>query len=273
MGNEHGLFSVAITLLQPVQNLLILAALASLRLTAAFALLPPMGETFLRGFTRQGFITIIALFIAFGVPVSAVEGLGFYELLAHGGKEVVIGLMMGFAGAQVFWIAQSVGAYIDTQSGFNNVQLTNPLSGQQSTPVSDLLLNVVVVVFFSMGGMLVFLGAVFDSFHVWPLLAPLPDWQKVGDLFAADQTQSMMAGVVKFAAPMLIVLMLIDLGFGLVTRSASKLEVSSLSQPVKGAVTVLMLALMIATLVDQVHDLLLPTGLLAQLKAAMGVKP
>lgn len=270
---DRGLFDVAFTTLEPVQNLMLLTAMTSLRLQAAFALLPPMGDTFLRGFVRQGLITMIAIYIAFGQPMDAIEKFGFFELLGHAAKEVTIGLMMGYAASAVFWIAQSVGAYVDTQAGFNSVQLTNPLSGQQSTPVSDLLLNVVVVVFFSMGGMLVFIGAVFDSFRAWPLLAPLPAWSKVSDLFVIDQTQSMMVGIVKFAAPMLIVLMLIDLGFGLVTRSASKLEVSTLSQPVKGAVTVLMLALMIGTLVDQVRELLLPTGLLGLLKATLGVPP
>ncbi len=267
---ERALFEAVIVAMRPIHDLLFIVALASLRLTVAFALLPPMGSTFLRGFTRQGLITLIALFIAVGVPVDVFHRLGFFEILGHVAKEAMIGLMMGYAGSQVFWAAQSVGAYIDTQAGFNSVQLTNPLSGQQSTPVSDLLLNLVVVIFFSLGGMLVFLGAVFDSFHAWPLLSPFPEWSKVGDLFVIDQTASLMTVVVKFAAPMLVILMLIDLGFGFVTRSASKLEVSALSQPVKGAVAVLMLALMTATLVDQVRDLLLPTGLLGQVKAALG---
>ena len=252
-----------------LQDLLLAVSLCSLRLLAAFALLPPMGQKFLTGGLRNGLTTMLAIYLAFGVPLDAVHRLDGLALASHAAKEAGIGLVLGFAASKVFWIAESVGALMDTQAGFNNVQMSNPLSGQQSTPVSDLLLHVVVVVFFSMGGMLVFLGAVFESFHVWPLLSPLPRIDRLPDLFIVGETDSLMTGIVKFAAPVLLVLMLIDIGFGLVTRSSSKLEVSTLSQPVKGAVTVLMLALLLGTLVSQVRGMLLPTGLLEHVQSAV----
>lgn len=270
MADAQGLFAVAVGFLEPFNDLLLGAGLASLRLYAAFALLPPVGEKFLSGFLRQGVIGMLALYVGMGVPLDAIHRLGPLELCGHAAKETMIGLMIGFAGSKVFWIAQSVGALIDTQAGFNNVQLSNPLSGQQSTPVSELLLHVVVVVFFGMGGMLVLLGAIFDSFHVWPVVSSMPLRSRLPELFVTDQTDSLMSAVVKFAAPMLLVLVLVDAGFGLVTRVAPKLELSALGQPVKGAVTVLMLAILVGTLVSQIRYLLLPTALLAQLQAVLG---
>ena len=61
-------------------------------------------------------------------------------------KEVALGLLIGFAASTVFWTAESVGALIDAQTGFNNVQMTNPLSGEQSTPISHLLSQLVIAV-------------------------------------------------------------------------------------------------------------------------------
>ena len=87
--------------------------------------------------------------------------------------------------------------------------------------------------------------------------------------FIVQQTDSLMTSTIKFAAPMMLVLVLIDLGFGLITRAADKLEPTNLSQPVKGAVTMLMLALLIGVLVSQVRHLLLPTGLLQQLQGSL----
>jgi len=270
MSDPKGYFEVVVAFLDPMDEVLLGASLASLRLYAAFALLPPFGQRFLSGFLRQGVIGILALYIGMGVPLDAINHLGPLQICAHAAKETMIGLMIGFAGSKVFWIAQSVGVLIDTQAGFNNVQVTNPMSGQQSTPVSELLLHVVVVTFFAMGGMIVLMGAIFDSFHVWPVVSAMPEWSRVPELFVVDQTQSLMAAIVKFASPMLLVLVLIDTGFGLVTRVAPKLELSALSQPVKGAVTVLMLAILIGTLVSQIRGLLLPTALLAQLQAVLG---
>ena len=131
----------------------------------------------------------------------------------------------------------------------------------------DLLLQMVVSMFYTLGGMLVFLGALFDSFKVWPLLSPLPSLAGMSDLVFLHEIDRMMGTVMKFAAPVLLVLLLVDLGFGLITRAADKLEPSGLSQPVKGAVTLLLLALLAGVFILQVRHFLLPTHLIEQLQA------
>ena len=84
---------------------------------------------------------------------------------------------------------------------------------------------------------------------------------------ATAEIDRMMGTVMKFAAPVLLVLLLVDLGFGLITRAADKLEPSGLSQPVKGAVTLLLLALLAGVFILQVRHFLLPTHLIEQLQA------
>jgi type III secretion protein T len=53
---------------------------------------------------------------------------------------------------------------------------------------------------------------------------------------------------------MLFVLLLIDLGVNLASKSAQKLELSSLSQPIKGAVAILMLATACGVFINNVRD-------------------
>lgn len=242
-------------------------ALCSIRLFAAFNVLPATGQQFLRGLTRSGVVVMIGGYIAFGMPAGTAMTLTPLQWLGLAAKETLLGLLVGFAAATVFWTAESVGALIDMQAGYNSVQLTNPLSGQQSTPVSNLLLQMVVSMFYTLGGMLVFLGALFDSFKVWPLLSPLPSLAGMSDLVFLHEIDRMMGTVMKFAAPVLLVLLLVDLGFGLITRAADKLEPSGLSQPVKGAVTLLLLALLAGVFILQVRHFLLPTHLIEQLQA------
>ena len=270
MADGSDLFGVVAHAYAPLQNLLFTAALASLRMLAAFTLLPPLGDQFINGMVRNGLVAIIAIYAAFGLPGDAASHLHAMDWAGYAAKEAMIGLLLGFAASTVFWIAESVGALIDAQAGFNSVQLSNPLSGQESTPVSNLLVQLVVVVFYQLGGLLVFIGALFESYRVWPLFSAMPDVAKVEDLFVISQVDSLMTGVVKFASPMLLILVLVDLAFGLVTRSADKLEPSNLSQPVKGAITMLMLALLMGVLISQVKSQLLPTGLLARVQASIG---
>jgi type III secretion protein T len=63
-----------------------------------------------------------------------------------------------------------------------------------------------------------------------------------------------MQTIAKLAAPMLLVLLLIDFGANLASKAAQKLDLSSLSQPIKGAVTVMMLAIFAGLFVHQVED-------------------
>jgi type III secretion protein T len=249
-----------------LEHLAVTVALCSIRLGVAMTVLPATGEQFVQGMIRAGLTLVFGSFIAFGLPMEPVMQLSVAQWLGLAAKEAMIGLMMGFSVATVFWIAECVGALMDTQTGYNNVQLSNPMSGQESTPISGMLLQLVTAVFYVLGGMLLFLGAMFESFKVWPITASLPSLTGASEVFLFQLTDSLMVGTVKFAAPVLLILVLIDLGLGLITRAADKLEPSSLAQPIKGAVTMLLLALLIGIFVDQVRRLLLPTDLLPRMQ-------
>lgn len=256
-----------VALSEALETVLLTIALSSIRLFAAFNVLPATGPQFLQGLTRSGVVVMIGSYVAFGMPAEAVHDISAAQWLGLAVKESIIGLLIGFAAATVFWTAECVGAMIDTQTGYNNVQLSNPLSGQQSTPVSNLLLQLVIMVFYTLGGMLVFVGALFESFTVWPILSPMPSMQGVSDLIFLREIDTLMTAVVKFAAPVILVLLLIDLGFGLITRSADKLEPNSLSQPVKGAVTMLLLALLVGIFIEQVRHHLLPNDVIERIRS------
>jgi type III secretion protein T len=265
MGNFASIESIA-ALGTSADDLLLIIALCSLRFLAALYVLPATGPSSIQGLSRAGLVVILASYVAFGVPLEAVQHLNTVQWFSYALKESMIGLLIGFSASTVLWTAQCVGALIDTQTGYNNMQMTNPMQGEQSTPVSNILLQFVVTVFFMIGGMLAFLQVMFDSFKIWPILAPLPSMNGTSDVFVIKTTDALMTGVVKFAAPVLIVLILIDLGFGLVARTAEKLEPMSLSQPIKGAVTMLMLALLVGLFIEQVRRYLIPTGVLERLQ-------
>jgi type III secretion protein T len=252
-----------------MEDLILMVALCSIRIYAALYVLPATGEQFLQGMVRAGLVVILGGFVAFGLPVEQVTQFSAAQWLGLAAKEAMIGFLLGYAGSTVFWTAECVGALIDTQTGYNNVQLSNPLSGAESTPVSGLLLQLVLAVFYVLGGMLLFLDALFASFKVWPLTASLPSLAGVSEVFLIQQTDALMTGVVKFAAPVLLILLLIDLGFGLMTRAADKLEPSSLAQPIKGAVAMLLLSLSVGVFLEQVRRFLLPTDLLMRLQALL----
>lgn len=242
----------------------------SVRLFVMLYLFPPTADGILQGVVRNGVVLLFSSFIAYGQPVSLYTSLTGTALVVIGLREAAIGLLLGFAASTVFWVAEGAGIYVDDLAGYNNVQITNPLREEQSTPTGTLLAQVASVAFWTFGGMTFLLGALYESYHWWPLTAATPVPANVLESFVLQQTDSLMQTTAKLAAPMMLMLLLVDFAFGFAAKSAQKLELMTLSQPVKGALTVMMLALFVGIFVDQVRDQLVLSGLGEQLRAIAG---
>jgi type III secretion protein T len=231
-----------------------LVGVCSLRLFLIMAMLPPTADEVLQGTVRNALVVLFSSYVAYGQPASFLESLHGVVLFELGAREGLIGLVLGFAASIVFWVAEAAGTYIDDLSGYNQVQLINPLRGEQSTPTATLLGQIAIVTFWTLGGMTFLLSTLYESYHWWPIMAAHPDMSNVIESFAIQQTDSLMQAVVKLAAPIIFILLLIDIAFALATRSASKLDLMSLSQSTKGAVTVLLLAVFAGLFVGQAKD-------------------
>jgi len=232
---------------------LILVGVCSLRLLVLMAIFPPTGGELIAKHVRNAMVMLWSVYIAYGQQALLTELHGEFLLIVVV-KEAVIGIVIAFVASPVFWVAEAVGTYIDDLTGYNNVQISNPSLGQQTTLTSTLLMQCASVAFWTLGGMTFLLGAVFRTYVWWPLgsLTPVP--RAFVETFVMRQTDSLMVSIAKLAGPAVLLLLLVDVGIGLLSRIASKLDLVSLAQPVKGALAVLLLALMIGVFIGQVKD-------------------
>jgi type III secretion protein T len=233
-----------------------LLALCSVRLFALAIVFPPLGDQGLQGAVRTGLILMIGFFVSWGQPLALVENQSVGMLAVLAMKEGVLGVMLGFAASIVFWIAEAVGALIDNQAGFNNVQQSNPSTGQESTPTGNLLAQLAQASFWMLGGLAVLIDLLFHSYALWPIARVVPDWTAVVQVFLQSQLTHLMSATMTLAAPLVIILLLIDIGFGLIGKAAEKLEPNSLAQPVKGAVALLTLSLLVSLFFQQARPML-----------------
>ncbi len=237
-----------------LHGMLGLLALCCARFYAAMLVLPATNDQLLLGRVRNGTVLLLGAFVAWGQPLGLLESTGPLVFIALVVKEALIGMLIGFAVSVVFWAAEGIGMLIDNQAGYNNIQQTNPLSGQQSTPVGNLLMQLAIVGFYMLGGMMVFVGLLFDSYDWWPLTGMMPSWPVLAERFFPDEVAGYAQTVLKIAGPVLMTLMLIDLGMGLLSKAAEKLEPGSLAQPIKGAATMLLLVLLVGVFFHQVRE-------------------
>lgn len=243
-----------------------LLAICSVRLYIVMSVFPPTADGLSQGVVRNALVILFGSYVAYGQPAGFVQTLHGTPLIVTGLREAVIGVVLGIAASTVFWAIEGAGCYIDDLTGYNNVQMTNPARGEQSTPTATLLTQVATVAFWTFGGMTFLLGTLYESYRWWPITLTFPRMPALIEAFAVSQTDSLMQMVTKLAAPMMLVLLLIDFAFGFAAKSASKLDLMGLSQPVKGAVTVLMLALFVGTFVDQAREQVTLSTLSKQLR-------
>jgi type III secretion protein T len=251
MNDSPGALLSIAALLPELKNAALLLLACTLRVYVAFLVLPPTSAESFGTIARNGVCVCLGLYIAWGQPLREIQELSAVGLTMVLAKELLLGLLLGYAGAVVFWVAEGVGALIDNQAGYNNVQQTNPLSQESSTPVGNLLGQLAVCGFYLLGGMAVLSGILFESFRWWPLGSMGPAWPSILEDFVRAYTSRYLETVVTVAAPVLLALLVVDLGIGLLNKSASQLEPNSLAQPIKGAVALAMLSLLVALFFEQ----------------------
>lgn len=251
MNDSPGSFLTLGALVPELQNVALLVLACTVRVYAAFLVLPPTSVESFNTIARNALSLCLGAYIAWGQPLREILELSAAGLMLVLAKELLLGLLLGYAGAVVFWVAEGVGALIDNQAGYNNVQQTNPLSHASSTPVGNLLSQLAVCGFYLLGGMTVLSGILFESFRWWPLGSVGPAWPSILEDFVRAYTGRFLETVVKVAAPVMLALLMVDLGIGLLNKSASQIEPNSLAQPIKGVVALAMLSLLVGLFFDQ----------------------
>ncbi|OPX53828.1 flagellar biosynthetic protein FliR, partial [Oceanospirillum multiglobuliferum] len=130
----------------------------------------------------------------------------------------------------------------------------------------------VTAAFWLLGGMSFLLSAIYESYRWWPLASVTPIAGNILESFAMHETDSMMQTIAKLMAPIVMILVLVDLGFGIIGKAAQKLDINSLAHAVKGALAVLLVALLIGVVIDEVRSQLALTDISARMSAMLGVK-
>ncbi|MCQ2392399.1 MAG: type III secretion system export apparatus subunit SctT [Kiritimatiellae bacterium] len=234
------------------QRFMVAFALTAVRVVAAMELLPALSSSMVTGLGRRA----AALAFAFlAVPVTLREMPDMAQLTTvYLGvvalKETAIGLLIGFFAAVPFWIAENVGNVIDNQRGATMGEVYSPLSGAQVSTTGIFFTQIVSTIFFVGGAVLIFLGAIYKSWAIFPIFS--------GDFSVASTAATTVLGTVDtvmrttfiIAAPIIILMFLATIGLGFVNRTAPQLNVFFLSMPIKSALGIAMLVIYLQFIMD-----------------------
>jgi flagellar biosynthetic protein FliR len=163
------------------------------------------------------------------VPFTAV---GFFFLML---KEAFIGMSIGFMNSHIFYAMDMAGRLIDTVRGTSMSEVMVPHSKQRSTPTGSMYYQLLLVIFFILGGHHVFLEGFFMSFASIPINETLAIGAGFETFvnYMVRMTANILLVAVTLAAPVIAATFITDVVFGILNRVAPQLNAYFMSMPVK----------------------------------------
>ncbi len=142
-----------------------------------------------------------------------------------------------------------MGFFLDTQRGALSGLLFTPIIGGTTSPLGVFLVHMAAVLFFIGGGLLMLLQVIYLSYLTWPVDGFIPSIDLRGVQFFIEGFASIMTLMFLLAAPVVIIMIVIEFGVGMIGRFVPSINVFLLAMPVKSLVVFLFLWLYMGYLV------------------------
>lgn len=234
-------------------NQLALFFLVLARLSAFFAAGPLFAMPNIPGLVKIGLSFAIAVIIFPVVETAASyppDGWSFVFALA---REITVGLAVGYIASLVLGALIYAGSLIDMQIGFFMSMIFDPLAGAMTGIISRFLHLLGIAVLLAFDGHHMIIAALVRSFEIVPVNTALLHGVSVMHLIKVFG-QSVTIGV-QIAAPLIAVMLVIDVTLGLLARTAPQINVFMLGFPVKIIAGLLTISIMIPVLVRIIYSL------------------
>jgi flagellar biosynthetic protein FliR len=201
-----------------------------LRVVALFSALPVLAQRTVPARVRIGLAFFVALCAQASLPPVAPIALDSSAAVLAVLQQVLIGVSLGFAVRIVFAAVEFAGELVGLQMGMNFATFFNPMSGGEQTAVSRFYGVTIAWLFIVMGGHLLVVAAVAQSFVAFPV---------GGDPFAflrAVEPQRWGAEIFSLglwiALPLVAMLLFANLVLGVISRVAQQMNVFAIGFPV-----------------------------------------
>ena len=232
---------------------LIALLLASVRAAAWLVVCPPFNSRIVPAPVKA------LLALAISLPLvprldDQVPALEVGSLLVAAVEQVVVGVALGFITAVFFAAIQAAGDLIDTFGGFSMSFALDPMSTSQSSVFGRFYNLIAVTLLFATDGHQMVLRGFLESYRTLPLDGAL-SLSRLGTVLSHGLPEMFVAAL-QIAGPLIAVLFLTDVAFGLLNRVAPALNAFALGFPAKILITLLLGGSAIAVLPDALEGLM-----------------
>ena len=240
--------------LQIVLRALVSLGLESLRVSAFLLSAPLFGARWMPLQVRIILAFGIAAAMSNQVSIDGFEAISLAVITSIIVIELAVGLTAGLCLTIWFSAMLMAGEKIATASGLGFAAQVDPTSGANTPVVSQILYLFLMVIFVSVDGHLLALKEILQSFVILPIGTPMaPETLFASGISAAG---SMFLSACIIMLPITMVLLMVNLMIGIVTRSAPTLNLFSFGFPITMLGTFIVLYFSIGNLGFAFSDLI-----------------
>lgn len=231
------------------------------RILVAFNVIPVFSQPIFPAMIRNGVMVVMSVAL---LPLTKEQLVGVPLELPNIAmliiKEAIIGLVLGYAMSIPFWAARGAGFVMDMQRGSMSALFFSPTIGGMVSPLGNLLAQLAITLLFTSGGFMLLLETIMLSYQVWPLDKFMPDFNPKAAEFFLKQLDLLLYTTILIAAPFIGIMLVIDIGTGLVGRYLPQLNIFLVAMPIKSALVFLILIFYIGIIGRYLHDSFLNFG-------------
>ncbi len=220
--------------------------LVFVRITAMISLFPILGAAGVPVQLKAGMSFLLAILV---FPLITIDPVSDSQItvslfILHVVKEIMIGIIIGFAAGFLFAAVEFAGHIIDTEMGFAMVELINPFSDSTVSTSGQFHIIIFSILFLLLNGHHFLILAIKQSFELIPMFGMqfVPDKMAV---FFIDMVWKIFVIGIKLAAPVFSVLILSSLALGIVARTVPQMNIFFVGMPMKIGVGIAATALVL----------------------------
>lgn len=202
------------------------------RLSGMFFLSPIFGRRNIPNYFKVGFCFMLTIITAQSIPVpdmEAYQSLASYAVLI--GKELLIGLMLGYISYMLFSSIYIAGQLIDMRIGFGMVNVFDPITSVQIPITADFYTVFATLFMLVTDSHHLLIKALYESYTILPIGKA---WFN-GDILKQmiDLFSNVFVIGFKIAAPITVAILITDLALGIISKAMPQMNVFMLGMPVK----------------------------------------
>jgi len=198
------------------------------RVAGLFLVAPVFGATTIPVRIRVGLalalVAVIAPMAPVGLEPMSGQGIG---VLA---QQMLLGALIGFVLKLVFEAVAFGAQLISTSMSLSYAETVNPLGGGSTSVMSQFYTGMITLLFLALDGHLQLIALLADSFHTVPFGGADVGTDEIWGVLT--WSGHLFAGALRVALPALTALLVVNLGFGAISRSAPSMNLFAVGFPI-----------------------------------------